>query len=479
MPTQVTEKTYWVGVQDWNLREFHGPTFHVPNGTTYNAYLILDKEITLIDIVEHEFFDTFYDKVVSLIGDKPIKNLIINHTEPDHSGSFKKLLEKYPDINVYCSEKGAEFMDKQYAMDYGKYNIVGTGSKLCIGDNTLSFLDMKMLHWPDSIATYMEGEKILFSNDAFGQHVVSTKIFDEAHRLDTVLYEAKRYYANIIMPMARILSKKMEELTRMNLDIDVIAPSHGIIWRKYVAEILNKYFEWSTWKTKEKVVIAYDTMWNNTEKMAFALARGFEKANVQTKLYKISRSDVNEIMTDIVDARAVLIGSSTVYGAMIPTVAYLLEELRVLKPKEKLGFAFGSNGWAKGAVPRIESSLLEVGFKLFNDGVNTQFLPTEDDILKLEEIAFEMARAIRDDVNGEKEIYIDICERCHAKDLIELRDIAYEAGYVLHTNYQCLFRCSSKTVFCKYNDEIIEGENAKDLWDEILKTHKENFAASK
>lgn len=479
MPTQVKEKTYWVGVQDWNLREFHGPTFHVPNGTTYNAYLIIDKDITLIDIVEHDFFDTFYEKVVSLIGDKPIKNLVINHTEPDHSGSFKKLLEKYPDINVYCSKKGAEFMNQQYALDYDKYNIVGSGNKLSIGSNTLSFIDMKMLHWPDSIATYMEEEKILFSNDAFGQHVVSTKVFDEAHLLDTILYEAKRYYANIIMPMANILSKKMEEITRMNLDIDIIAPSHGIIWRKYVSEILNKYFEWSTWKTKEKVVIAYDTMWNNTEKMAFALARGFEKANVQAKLYKVSKSDVNEIMTDIVDARAVLIGSSTVYGGMIANIAYLLEEIRVLKPKEKLGFAFGSNGWAKGAVPRIESSLLEVGFKLFNDGVNTTFLPTEEEIKKLEDIAFEMSRTIRNDVNGEKEIYIDICEKCHAKDLIILRDLAYNAGYVLHTKYTCLHKCGSDTVFCKYNDEFIEADDSNKLWDEILKRHIALIDASK
>ncbi|MFV0425022.1 MAG: FprA family A-type flavoprotein [Bacilli bacterium] len=471
MAIQVKEKTYWVGVQDWNLREFHGPTFHVPNGTTYNAYLILDEQITLIDIVEHDFFDLFYEKVVSLIGDKPIHNLIINHTEPDHSSSFKKLLEKYPDINVYCSKKGAEFMDKQYGIEYGKYNIVGSGNKLSIGKNVLSFIDMKMLHWPDSIATYMEEEKILFSNDAFGQHVVSTKVFDEAHRLDTVLYEAKKYYANIIMPMAGILSKKMEEITRMNLEIDIIAPSHGIIWRKYVNEILEKYFEWSTWKTKEKVVIAYDTMWGNTEKMAFALAKGFQNANMQVKLYKVSKSDVNEIMTDIVDARAVLIGSSTIYGGMIANIAYLLEEIRVLKPNEKVGFAFGSNGWAKGAVPRIESMLLEVGFKLFNDGVNTNFLPTKEEIEKLESIAFEMSRSIRNDINGEREIYIEICEKCHAKEFITLRDLAYNGGYVLHVKYACLFHCGSETIFCKYNEEIIGASDVESLWKTILEKH--------
>ncbi len=472
MPIQVKEKTYWVGVQDWNLREFHGPTFHIPNGTTYNAYLILDEEITLIDIVEHDFFEEFYNKVRKLIGDKPIKNLIINHTEPDHSGSFLRLLEKYPDINIYCSQKGAEFMNKQYDIDYDKYNIVGTGSKLSIGENTLEFIDMRMLHWPDSIATYMKEEKILFSNDAFGQHIASTKIFDEAHLLDTALYEAKRYYANIIMPMAKILQRKLEELTRANLEIDIIAPSHGIIWRKYVNEIFEKYFEWATWKTKDKVIIAYDTMWKNTEKMAFALAKGFEKANMQTKMYKVSKSDVNEIMTDIVDAKAVIIGSSTVYGGMIANIAYLLEELRVLKPQHKLGLAFGSNGWAKGAVPRIESALLEIGFDLYNDGLNINFLPTDEDKERLTDLAYDLARTLRNDENGEKEITIQICERCHSKELIKLRDIAYNDGYVLHTEYKCLFHCGNKNVFCKYNDTLLEAQNASHLWDEILLEHR-------
>ncbi len=472
MAIQVKESTYWVGVQDWNLREFHGPTFHIPNGTTYNAYLIIDEEITLIDIVEHEFFEVFYKKIQSLIGDKPITNLIINHTEPDHSSSFIRLLEKYPNINVYCSKNGANFMNKQYGIEYDKYNIVETGSRISIGKNTLEFIDMKMLHWPDSIATYMKEENILFSNDAFGQHIASTKIFDEAHRIDVSLYEAKKYYANIIMPMANILQRKLEEIKRMNLEIDVIAPSHGIIWRKYVNEILEKYFEWANWKTKDKVIIAYDTMWNNTEKMAFALAKGFEKANIQTKVYKVSKSDVNEIMADIVDAKAVIIGSSTVYGGMIANIAYLLEELRILKPKEKLGFAFGSHGWAKGAVPRIESTLLEVGFELFNDGININFLPTSEDENNLEDLAVELAKQLRNDVNGEKEITIQICERCHAKHLVELRDIAYEQGFILHIEYKCLFHCGDNNIFCQINNEIISANNVQQLWELILDKHK-------
>lgn len=469
MSIQVKESTYWVGVQDWNLREFHGPTFHIPNGTTYNAYLIIDKDITLIDIVEYEFFDLFYSKVKKLIGDQPIKNLVINHTEPDHSGSFKKVLEKYPDINVYCSTNGAKFMNKQYGLDYKDYNIVETGSKLSIGKNTLEFIDMKMLHWPDSIATYMKEEKILFSNDAFGQHIASTKIFDEAHLLETSLYEAKKYYANIIMPMAAILQRKLEEIKRMNLEIDVIAPSHGIIWRKYVNEILQKYFDWASWKTKDKVIIAYDTMWGNTEKMAFALAKGFESVNIQAKIYKVSKSDINEIMTDVVDAKAIIIGSSTVYGGMIANIAYLLEELRILKPKEKLGFAFGSNGWAKGAVPRIESTLLEVGFELFSDGINLNFLPTNDEITQLENLAVDLSKQLRNDVNGEKEISIQVCERCHAKQLVELRDIAYNAGYILHIEYKCLFHCGDSNIYCKYNDTLLCASSASELWTLITK----------
>ncbi len=471
MSIQVTDSSYWIGVQDWNLREFHGPTFHIPNGTTYNSYLIIDEEITLIDVVEIDFFDIFYSKIKSLIGDKPIHNLVINHSEPDHSGAFLKLLQKYPDINVYCTKKAAEFMDLQYGIDYGKYNIVSTGSKLNIGKNTLEFIEMKMLHWPDSMATYMENEKILFSNDAFGQHIANTKIFDDAHDLDYALYEAKRYYANIIMPMARILAKKLEEITRLNLDIDIIAPSHGIIWRKYVKEILESYFDWATWKTKEKVVICYDTTWNNTQIMAQALADGFALANMEVKFYKVSKSDVNEIMTEIVDARAVLIGSSTIYGGMIANIAYLLEELRILKPQEKIGFAFGSNGWAKGAVPRIESTMSEIGFTMFDDGVNTKFLPTEEDINHLQDIAINIARKCRDDENGEKEIFIKICERCHSKDLVVLRELADLYGYVLHTEYSCLYQCGKEGSYCKYGDTLLNADTPNELWEKIIEKH--------
>ncbi len=475
MTVQVTESSYWVGVQDWNLREFHGPTFHVPNGTTYNSYLVLDEQITLIDLVEDHFYDEFFEKVISLIGDKPITNLIINHSEPDHSGGFLRLLKTYPNINVYCSRKCAEFIDAQYGIDYGKYNVVKTGDVLKIGKNTLSFIDMKMLHWPDSMATYMAEEKILFSNDAFGQHIVSTKIFDEAHKLDTSLYEAKRYYANIIMPMANILAKKMDEINAMDLEIDVIAPSHGIIWRKYIKEILGKYVEWSNWETKEKVIICYETIWNNTEKMAMALARGFEKAHMQVKIYKVSKSDVNEIMTDIVDARAVLVGSSTVYGGMIANIAYLLEEFRVLKPQGKLGFAFGSNGWAKGAVPRIETTLNEVGFKMYNDSVNVKFLPTEDEIKELEDLAFEMARTIRNDEDGNREIEISICKKCHSRDLVALRDLAYINGYILTTNYDCLSKCSDDSIHCKYNEQLVKADTPQEMWDELVRLHQKHL----
>lgn len=478
MPVLIKENIYWVGVLDWNLREFHGPTFHVPNGTTYNAYLVVDEDITLIDIVEYEFFDEFYKKVLKVIGDKKIKNLIINHSEPDHSGSFTKLLEKYPDINIYCTKKGAEFINLQYGLDYDQYNLVKTGDKLSIGKNELEFIDMKMLHWPDSMATYMANEKILFSNDAFGQHVVSTKIFDDAHSLEMTLYEAKKYYANIIMPMANILASKLEEITRMELQIDMIAPSHGIIWRKHVSEIIQAYFEWATWKTQDKVVIAYDTMWHNTEKMAMALAKGFEKSGMKAMVYKISKSDINEIMTELVDAKAVLIGSSTVYGGMIANVAYFLEEFRILKPKQKIGFAFGSNGWAIGAVPRIEQVMLEVGVELYQTGLNVKFLPTVEEEAKLEQIAIDLSAQLRASSTLQNEINIEICERCercHAKDLILLRDLATKDNIILNTEYKCLYKCGSKQVVCRIHNQIIENEDVSILWEEIKKIHNQQI----
>lgn len=390
MKREIVSNVYNASVIDFNLRKFHGPSFSIKNGTTYNAYVIDDEDITLIDIVEIEFFDDYISQVQEVIGDKVVKNLVINHSEPDHSSCFKKIIEMYPNINIYCTQKASEFIKLMYNTDFDNFNIVKTGDSLNTGKYNLQFIEMYMLHWPDSMATYLVEEKLLFSNDAFGQHIASNHVYDETHGLEKCLNEAKSYYANIIMPMANILKKKLDEIK--DVEINIIAPSHGIIWKKYVKEIISAYYSWASFETTDKVVIVYDTMWNTTDEMAQYMARNFRDKGICVKFYKFSISEINEIMTETIDAKAIIVGSPTIYGDMLPNLAYLFEEMRVLKPKNKIGAAFGSYGWGNMANRRITSLMKELNIDVvpvtaeshfsFNDDVKIQIDVLVDEVIK-------------------------------------------------------------------------------------------------
>lgn len=371
MKRKIVDCVYNVSVIDWNLRKFHGPSFSVKNGTTYNAYVIDDSDITLVDLVEIEFFEDYIAQVKEVIGDKSPKNLIINHSEPDHSSSYMKIIEMYPDIKVFCSKKAREFMHAMYPSDFDNYEIVKTGCTLNTGKYNLMFIDMLMLHWPDSIATYLVEEKLLFSNDAFGQHIASNHVYDEDHGVNKCINEAKTYYANIIMPMANLLDKKLEEIK--DVEINIIAPSHGIIWKKYVKEILAAYKSWARFETIDKVVIVYDTMWGTTDEMAHYMARSFRDKNICVKFYKFSDSEISDIVTEIIDAKAIIVGSPTIYGNMLANLGYFFEELRVLKPKNKIGASFGSHGWGNAASRRIETLMKELNMEVVESNAECLF----------------------------------------------------------------------------------------------------------
>jgi flavorubredoxin len=376
---EIKKGVYWVGAVDWDIRHFHGPSYHTQKGTTYNAYLIIDEKVTLIDIVDAHFVDVMLNNIKEIIDPSKIDYVIVNHVEPDHSGGFPKLMEYAPNAKVFCSKNGKDAMLHHYFGDYS-YEVVKTGDVIPLGEKSIKFIEAPMLHWPDSMFTYIEEESLLLPNDAFGQHLASTHIFDDENDMCEMMEEAKKYFANILMPFSPLVIKKIEEIVKMGLKIDMIAPSHGIIWRSHPEKIIEKYMEWAKAEGEKKAVIVYDTMWHSTEKMARAVLDGLASEGVVTRLYRVSISEVNDIITDILDAKVVLVASSTINNTMIPHVAYFLEELMGLKPRNKIGASFGSYGWGKGAVTNIEKKLKEAGIQLVKEGLQVKYVPTAEDL---------------------------------------------------------------------------------------------------
>ncbi|MEG0166017.1 FprA family A-type flavoprotein [Anaerorhabdus sp.] len=392
---QIKPNIYWVGVHDFNCRHFHGDLFPISEGTTYNSYLIVDEEITLIDTVEEEFFDVMMERIHSVIGDKKIDNVIVQHAEPDHSSGFTKFMECYPNAKPFASNASILIMLKQYFKDYN-FTKVKTGDTLCSGKLTLTFIEMPMIHWPDNMLTYVEKEKIAFSNDAFGQHIASYDIFDDAHGLSKCIDQAKNYYANIVMPYGTQVANKLKQIQDMDLDIDMIAPAHGIIWRTYIPELLSAYQDFATFKASDKAVIVYESIWKHTQMMAEALAEGMGRNGICVKIYKCSATSPEIIMKELLDAKVIMVGSGNYNNAMAGSIAAFLEKLGSCKVKGKKALGFGSYGWFNGITKQINERLVKGGIPLLNDQILAQnYTPTTTDLDSLHEIGKAIAQEIK------------------------------------------------------------------------------------
>jgi anaerobic nitric oxide reductase flavorubredoxin len=343
----LAEDIHWVGVVDWNIRDFHGYTTR--RGTTYNAYLIKDEKTALIDTVKQPFSSELLQKICEITDPEKIDYMIINHVEMDHSSSLPIIMKHTKNATIIASQKGKDAIIEHYGPDYN-IQTVKTGDELKLGKRTLRFLEAPMLHWPDSMFTYIVEDKILMPNDAFGQHLASPQHFDDEVDEHILMEEAKTYYANILMLLGGMITRKIQEVVKMGIPIGMIAPSHGIIWRSNPSKIINAYLEWSEGKSKNKVVIVFDTMWGSTDKMARAIAEGVTSQGVDVKLLKLRASDQTEAMTEILDAKAVLVGSPTLNNQMFPTLGQFLTYATGLRPKDKLWSFFGSFGWGGGAV---------------------------------------------------------------------------------------------------------------------------------
>lgn len=390
--TSLADNIYWVGAVDWNLRDFHD--FYTRRGSTYNAYLIRDDKTALIDTVKHTFSDTLLRNIREITDPEKIDYIIVNHVEMDHSSSLPIIAKEAKNAVIVASERGKDAIIEHYGAGFN-IKTVKTGEELKLGARTLKFFEAPMLHWPDSMFTYVVEDKILMPNDAFGEHLASSGRFDDEVDEHVLMEEVTTYFANILMPFEPLIARKIQELTQQNVVCNMIAPSHGIIWRKNPSKIIKAYLDWSTGVAKKKVVIVYDTMWGSTDKMARAIAEGAISEGVEVKLLKLRASDNSEAVTEILEAKAVLVGSPTLNNGMFPTIGYFLTYVTGLKPKDKLWSFFGSFGWGGGAVRNMIETAKKAGFQVREPGLEVKYVPDEEDLKKCFELGKQIAAEIK------------------------------------------------------------------------------------
>ena len=388
-PKQIVEDIYDVGVQDWAVRDFHG--YKTERGATYNSYLIMDEQITLIDTVKAPFTDELLRNISAVTPLESIQNIVINHVEPDHSGAMPALAKACPNAKFYITMQGKNEAIQHYG-DIFNFVVVKDGATLEIGKRTLTFASMAMLHWPDSMATYSAYDKILFSNDAFGQHYATSKRYDYEVDYAELFYEARKYFANILWPYAKLIERAFNKLSA--LDFTMIAPSHGVIWKRYIPEILQAYLKWGSGVKDGSLVIAYDSMWGGTEKLARAIARGAANAGVTVKVFKMSATPNSTVAAELFTASGFLAGSSTLNSGMLPTMGSLLIYLKGLEPKGKLAAAFGTFGWAGGAQKDMEE-LLTKAFGSVEAGYNCKWTAQEKELEAAEAYGYAFAQQLQ------------------------------------------------------------------------------------
>ena len=390
-PVSLAKNINWVGAVDWNIRDFHGYTTR--RGTTYNAYLILDDKIALIDTVKHNFSATLLRNICDIISPEKVDYIIVNHVEMDHSSSLPLVKEHMKNATVIASPRGKDAINRHYG-EHFKIETVQTGDQLKLGARTLQFVEAPMLHWPDSMFTYVLPDKILMPNDAFGQHLATSQRFDDEVDQHVLMEEAKTYFANILMLFGSLITRKLEEVTQLGVAPVMIAPSHGIIWRLNPAKIINAYLDWSVCKPEKKIAIVYDTMWGSTDKMAKAIADGAISQGVEVKMLKLRAADLTDVVTEILDSKAVIVGSPTLNNGMFPTLSRFLTYIVGLKPKEKIWSFFGSYGWGGGAVRGMAEMARKAGFEVHEPSIEAKYVPAKEDLKKCFELGEQIAKEI-------------------------------------------------------------------------------------
>lgn len=393
-PVELKKGIYWVGAIDWNIRDFHG--YSTYKGTTYNSFLVVDDKITLFDTVKKPFFNTLVHNISRIVDPKKIDYLVVNHVEMDHSGAVPEIVELVQPEKVICSAMGKKTLIEHYHQETWPYHVVENAQSLSLGSRTVQFLETRMLHWPDSMFSYLPEDRLLISSDGFGQHWATSQRFDDEVNMDELLKHAAKYYANILLLYSPLVQKLLANVQKLGIKIDMIAPDHGLIWRSFPNKIIEAYDAWSKQQPKNKAVIIYDTMWQSTEKMAFAVASGLMQEGMEVKMFNLKVNHRSDVMTEILDAGAIVVGSSTLNNGMLPSMADMLCYIKGLRPSGKVGAAFGSYGWSGEAVKQMTEALEETKVKVVDGGVRVKFAPTHEDLIKCAELGKKLARAVKE-----------------------------------------------------------------------------------
>ncbi|MCJ7770957.1 flavodoxin domain-containing protein [Candidatus Bathyarchaeota archaeon] len=391
---EIVKNISWVGAVDWNVRSFHGFTYSTHRGTTYNSYLIMDDKITLVDTVFGPFGNEMLEKIAEITNPAKIDYVIANHVETDHSGAIPEIMRIAPNATVIGTARCREGLQKHY---FGNWNfqVVKTGDEISLGSKTLKFIEAPMLHWPDSMFTYVPEDSLLLPNDAFGQHLATSRRFNDEVDQAILMEEAAKYYANILWPLSAMVARKIEEISKMGLPIRMIAPSHGVIWRDNPSQIVESYLRWAKGEARKRILVVYDTMWGSTEKMAKMIMKGIISEGVETNLFRLPYSDRGDIFKELLDAECLVIGSSTINNSILPTVSPFLDELVGLKPVNKTAAAFGSFGWGGGAVKTIEDSIAKAGIRNIVPSLAVKWAPNTLELQKCFEFGKEIAQKIQ------------------------------------------------------------------------------------
>lgn len=395
---EIKNGIYWVGAIDWAVRDFHG--YETPRGTTYNNYLVMDDEITLIDTVKHDFAEVMLKNIRSVVDPSKIRHMVVNHIENDHVTSLGRIMELIPHATVYITEKGRKGLEKFF--DIAKWNmkVVKSGDTLTIGKRTLLFLETPMLHWPDSMMTYIKEDKLLISQDGFGQHIASAVRFDDEFVTCESMAELEDavidYYANILMPFGQLIKTKVAEIQKLGLEIDMIAPDHGVIWRANPGKVLQMYLDMAGGRAARCVSIIYDTMWHSTEQMTSPIMQGVKDEGCDCKVIKLRATPMSVAIKEFWKARGCLVGTPTLNNIMYPSVAEFLTHLRGLRPKNRIVGAFGSYGWGGGAVKEAYEEFKRMGLETFDQGLQVLYRPSAEDEAKCYDFGRAFARTMKE-----------------------------------------------------------------------------------
>ena len=389
MPIQLAPNVYWVGAIDWDIREFHG--YVTEKGTTYNAFLILDDKITLIDTVKKEFLPEMLARISEIVPPAKIDYIVSNHVEMDHSGGLPEAMAVIRPEKLFCSSLGKAGLSRHYQAEW-PFVEVKTGQELDLGRRHLLFLETPMLHWPDSMMTLLKEEQILFPSDGFGAHFASSERFDDQTPDPAAyLHQVKKYYANILMPFGGLITRLFKTIGDLHLEFKLIAPDHGLLL-KNPAPILAAYQKWAAGEVSPKALVIYDTMWHSTELLAQALSQGLMDAEADTLVYRLRRTHYSDIVTDVLDAGLLLFGSPTLNNQMFPSMGEFLTYLQGLKPQNKAAAAFGSYGWSGQAVSQMNQILDAMKFKLVHEGIQCKYIPTPQELVEIRARAERLAR---------------------------------------------------------------------------------------